>query len=98
MNNREFFTFPFFRTVVAIGVIVLLPILTAAEPTKAKHWRAGSELPDGIQKIFPVGHRGAPKHAPENTIPSHEAALALSARMIELDVRYTKDGPLGCYP
>jgi glycerophosphoryl diester phosphodiesterase len=43
-------------------------------------------------KIIAVGHRGTKKFAPENTISAHEAALALGARAVEFDVRFTKDG------
>ena len=39
-----------------------------------------------------IGHRGAPRHAPENTIQSFDAALELEVDMIELDVRITRDG------
>ena len=43
-------------------------------------------------KIVAVGHRGAKKFAPENTIAAHEVAFALGARAIEFDVRCTRDG------
>ena len=43
-------------------------------------------------QIFPVGHRGAPGAAPENTLASYDAAIRLGARMVEFDVRVTKDG------
>lgn len=39
-----------------------------------------------------VAHRGAPAHGPENTLASFEAALALGAEAVELDVRISKDG------
>ena len=39
-----------------------------------------------------VGHRGAPREAPENTIPSFERALTRGADAIELDVHATADG------
>ncbi len=39
-----------------------------------------------------VGHRGAPRVAPENTFPSFDAALATGADGIELDVRLSRDG------
>ena len=42
-------------------------------------------------KIVAVGHRGTVKFAPENTIVAHEAAIALGARAIEFDVRFTRD-------
>ncbi|MEE9525894.1 MAG: glycerophosphodiester phosphodiesterase family protein [Candidatus Woesearchaeota archaeon] len=38
-----------------------------------------------------IGHRGAPKHAPENTIGSIKKAIELGADMIEIDTRLTKD-------
>lgn len=43
-------------------------------------------------KIVAVGHRGAKGLAPENTIASANAAIAAGARLIEADVRFTKDG------
>ncbi|MCZ7649378.1 MAG: glycerophosphodiester phosphodiesterase [Planctomycetota bacterium] len=39
-----------------------------------------------------IAHRGDKVHAPENTLPAFEAALALGADGIELDVRLTRDG------
>lgn len=39
-----------------------------------------------------VAHRGASSTHPENTLPSFEAAIALGARVIELDARLTADG------
>jgi glycerophosphoryl diester phosphodiesterase len=39
-----------------------------------------------------VGHRGAAGVAPENTLPSFEAAIAAGADRVELDVRRTLDG------
>ena len=39
-----------------------------------------------------IAHRGASGTAPENTLPAFERAVALGARMIELDVQCTADG------
>jgi glycerophosphoryl diester phosphodiesterase len=39
-------------------------------------------------------HRGASAHAPENTIPSFELALAQGADAIELDAKLTVDGQI----
>lgn len=39
-----------------------------------------------------VGHRGAPRLAPENTLPAFAAALRLGADALELDVHVTADG------
>ena len=38
-----------------------------------------------------IAHRGASAHAPENTIPAFETAVALGAREVELDVRFSAD-------
>jgi len=39
-----------------------------------------------------IGHRGAPRERPENTLPSFMRALELGADGIEVDVHATKDG------
>ncbi|MFD3515472.1 glycerophosphodiester phosphodiesterase [Streptomyces sp. NPDC058657] len=39
-----------------------------------------------------IGHRGAPRAAPENTLASLQAAARLGADVVETDVRYTGDG------
>src|SRR5439155_1326217 len=41
-----------------------------------------------------IGHRGASGHAPDNTIPSFEAALALGCDEVETDVWLAGDGRL----
>src|SRR5439155_14345872 len=41
-----------------------------------------------------VAHRGASRVAPENTLEAFEAALALGADGVELDVHRTADGAL----
>jgi glycerophosphoryl diester phosphodiesterase len=41
-----------------------------------------------------VGHRGSPDRAPENTMASFEAALAIGVDAIELDVHMSRDGHL----
>jgi len=43
-------------------------------------------------RVLVAGHRGALLRAPENTFPSFQHAVALGADIIELDVRYTRDG------
>ncbi|GAA4861270.1 glycerophosphodiester phosphodiesterase [Kitasatospora terrestris] len=39
-----------------------------------------------------AGHRGSPRHAPENSIASYAAALSEGADWLETDVRVTRDG------
>lgn len=43
---------------------------------------------------MPVGHRGAPRLYPENTLEAFDRAVELGAQMIELDVRQAADGTL----
>ncbi|MHA2140735.1 MAG: glycerophosphodiester phosphodiesterase [Candidatus Thorarchaeota archaeon] len=43
-----------------------------------------------------IGHRGAPRNAPENTLRSFEVAIDMGADMIELDVMKTSDDYLVC--
>lgn len=45
-------------------------------------------MADGFRVI---AHRGASAHAPENTLPAFERALALGAREVEFDVRFSAD-------
>jgi len=39
-----------------------------------------------------IAHRGAPNHAPENTIASFDRALALGFHHMELDAQLSSDG------
>ena len=43
---------------------------------------------------FVCAHRGASGTHPENTLPAFEEAAALGCRMVEFDVRATRDGEL----
>lgn len=43
-------------------------------------------------KLRLYGHRGAPAHLPENTLPAFDRALADGANSLELDVHPTADG------
>jgi glycerophosphoryl diester phosphodiesterase len=51
---------------------------------------SGHRFADGDFPMI-VAHRGASSTHPENTLPSFEAALALGAPVVELDVRLTAD-------
>jgi glycerophosphoryl diester phosphodiesterase len=42
--------------------------------------------------VVAIAHRGEPVGHRENTLPAFEAALALGADMVELDLRRTRDG------
>jgi glycerophosphoryl diester phosphodiesterase len=39
-----------------------------------------------------IGHRGAPRERPENTLPAFQRAVELGAGAVELDVHATSDG------
>ena len=39
-----------------------------------------------------IGHRGAPREFPENTLPAFDRAFALGANAVELDVHASADG------
>ena len=56
---------------------------------RASHPPSTPDLPSLPQL---VGHRGAPREHPENTLPAFERALALGADALELDVHATRDG------
>lgn len=43
-------------------------------------------------RIERIGHRGAPREYPENTLPAFERAIELGADAIELDIHVTADG------
>jgi glycerophosphoryl diester phosphodiesterase len=49
---------------------------------------------DGSARPQRIGHRGAPREYPENTLPSFARALELGADGIELDVHSTRDGAI----
>ncbi len=54
--------------------------------------RTVPEPPEDVGDIIAVGHRGTTKFAPENTLAAHDIAVAMGARVIEIDVRMTVDG------
>ena len=59
---------------------------SSANLTYAKTISATLASPQ-FQQVLATGHRGAPLHAPENTLPSFEKAIELVADIIEIDVR-----------
>lgn len=48
--------------------------------------------PERLYRLRLYGHRGAPAHLPENTLPAFERALADGANSLEIDVHPTADG------
>lgn len=45
-----------------------------------------------MSNLLIIGHRGASKAAPENTMPAFHLAAQSGAQMVELDVQLSKDG------
>ncbi len=57
-------------------------------------WRVRPLITLPPDRLVCWGHRGMPSKAPENTIPSFEAAIAAGVDGIEIDVMPTADGVL----
>jgi glycerophosphoryl diester phosphodiesterase len=55
------------------------------------------QFPDPPNRPFVLGHRGAPRVEPENTLAGYRAARRMGADGIELDVRRTADGRLAIH-
>lgn len=49
-------------------------------------------MPTSRRRVERIGHRGAPREYPENTLPSFARAIELGADAVELDVHLTVDG------
>ena len=49
-------------------------------------------MPTSNRGIERIGHRGAPREFPENTLPAFARAIELGADAVELDVHLTADG------
>jgi glycerophosphoryl diester phosphodiesterase len=64
----------------------VLPMF-AQEPTKIS---PAAELV-AAKRVLIIAHRGASKHAPENTLPAFEAALKTKCDLIELDYYHSAD-------
>src|SRR5512134_1315284 len=47
-----------------------------------------------LKRPLIIGHRGYPRFAPENTLPSFKLALEAGADLIELDYHQNRDGDL----
>jgi|TARA_Y100000310_G_scaffold101118_2_gene99023 glycerophosphoryl diester phosphodiesterase len=58
------------------------------QPMDVSHFYANGPLK--------MGHRGSPKNAPENTLPSYKQAVRVGLKAIEMDVVTTKDGFVVC--
>ncbi|HCW51259.1 MAG TPA: glycerophosphodiester phosphodiesterase [Clostridiales bacterium] len=92
------FALGFLRLVgkLVLALVALVLIVAAVFAVRYRVWDPDplDHLYAGADGVLVLGHRGAPEVAPENTIPSFLAALALGADGVELDVVMTADGEL----
>lgn len=70
------------RLCVGVLAVALLPLGTA--------WAAAAD--DQPTGTLLVAHRGSPVHAPENTLPALDRAVAEHADRVSIDVHLTSDG------
>jgi glycerophosphoryl diester phosphodiesterase len=71
----------------ACAVAAAVAISSSLTERAARESLAPSGLP-----VIAVGHRGTTKFAPENTLAAFDKAIAMGARVVEMDVRMTADG------
>lgn len=62
------------------------------EVPEPQRWVDAGTPDEGVEDFRITVHRGATRHAPENTIPAFEYAIAYGLDMIEVDVQQTLDG------
>jgi glycerophosphoryl diester phosphodiesterase len=84
---------------VAASIAVLAVMLYAGLNLLAPEPRGASPAPAAppfakqlAKKVLVIGHRGDPTNAPEDTVASINAAFALGAGMVEIDVQFSLDG------
>jgi glycerophosphoryl diester phosphodiesterase len=51
-----------------------------------------SAMPNSRPRVERIGHRGAPREYPENSLPAFARAIELGAEAVELDVHVSADG------
>lgn len=77
----------------ATAVLLLVTGCSSAGPApqgQPEDSAAVVEAPD----VLVIGHRGAMREAPENTVPAFEAAMESGADMVEIDVQLSADGQI----
>jgi glycerophosphoryl diester phosphodiesterase len=78
-------------SVLACVLAACVPLPATLDPIAAQRERW---LAADAPQVLVVGHRGCWRDAPENSIASLEACIALGVDMVEVDVRRTRDGAL----
>src|SRR5690606_30302773 len=72
------------RAAAVFVILAAIALLFRAEPVAPAPWL--EQAP-----VLVIAHRGASGHAPENTLPAFELALAMGAHALEMDVTLTAD-------
>ena len=81
------------KSAAALASILVLGACNALSlKTPSKDCARSPERAARVEELLVVGHRGAAKHAVENTVPSMVRALADGANAVEIDLSLTKDG------
>ena len=70
-------------------IFIILSVATTFSPAKYANIKP---MNDDVDKVLLIGHRGAAKLAPENTLASIKASLEYSPDRIEVDIQQSKDG------
>jgi len=87
------------KIIIPAVLIYLLPLqegLTAMTVEDKANPVTRQAEPANVPNPMIVAHRGASKHAPENTIPAFKLAWEEGADAIEGDFQLTKDGAIVC--
>jgi glycerophosphoryl diester phosphodiesterase len=71
--------------------ILLFAVIGSIVTTFDLHCRLSSPDPGTGHRVKIIAHRGAPKMAPENTLPAIRKALEIGVDMIEIDIHQTED-------
>jgi glycerophosphoryl diester phosphodiesterase len=77
--------------IVSCFIICLLGV-TSINCTSETHERVKTLSPSKHGDVYVVAHRGAHNGIPENTLAAYEAAIAMGADFVEVDLRTTRDG------
>jgi len=74
------------RALAALGIVLAVPLAYYGGHLLLRSPPAGP--------VQVIAHRGAPSHAPENTLAAFRAAIDQGATWLEFDVQMTRDGEL----
>jgi len=76
---------------IVLFIFIILSVVTTISPAKYANIK---EMNSDVDKVLLIGHRGAAKLAPENTLSAIKEALKYTPDRIEVDIQQSKDGVL----